>query len=424
MKYVLGIDIGTTNLKVLLVDLNGRELFSSSKRNKVMDSRRSGWAEFSPNFIYNEIAQLIRDAVDHVDRSDSIKALSISSMGETGVLIDGGGKCVYPAIAWYDNRTIPQMKWWQARDYEDMDRYQITGLPLSTSYGLLKLMWLQKNCTDSFQNGRCWLPIGDYIAYRLCGVASTDQTSAWRTMAFDIHRLNWSEKILKTAGVDSSLMPPVVPSGTALGTVHKVAAEETRLDTGCIVVSGGMDAICGMVAVGAIKPGITLDIIGTSEIVLTTVKKDKLSTAIQGAAIDVGPHILPEHYVAFGSMTASGSVVEWFARLLSEKRESLNINAILEELISETTQFENYESPVICLPHFNGNRTPHNDRFSRGSILGLSLETTRKDIYIGILTGLCCESRLVTNSLYKAFDMFPEKVWVSGGASKMNFGWK
>jgi xylulokinase len=416
MTYFLGLDIGTTNIKALLLDLDGRQVLSSTARTRMVEPRLGCWAEYDPEAIYEDVVWLICDLVQRVDRPEAIRALAISSMGETGVPVDARGKPVYPAIAWYDQRTAPQRQWWQEQVGAEAI-YAITGLPVSASYGLLKLMWLRENRPEQFAHCRRWLPIGDYIAHHLCGVSSTDYTLAWRTMALDITRLSWSESLLTQAGLDISLMPPAVSSGTRLGPIRSEVSRKTGLSPDCVLVSGGMDAVCAMVAVGATEPGIVLDIIGTSEILLTTLTAPVLSPAGRNAALDVGPHAVAGNYLTFGSMAASGAIIEWFARLLDGADQAQGLAAILEQLTKEAEQEVRAMAPIVTLPHWRGSRTPYNDTNSRGGLVGLDLGTTRAQIFAGILAGLSFESQAVLASLVSCVGIQPQEIWVAGGAT-------
>ncbi len=167
--YILGLDVGTTNCKAVLADPEGREVVSLSSRIKAVHPGPVGYAEWNPDELYSNVVLLIKRVTEGLE-GDSIRALAISSMGEVGVPIDDHGRWTYPAIAWYDTRTAPQAEWWRESVGPEAI-YRITGLPISTSYGLLKLMWLRENQPECYDRTRKWLPIGDYIAFRLCGAS-------------------------------------------------------------------------------------------------------------------------------------------------------------------------------------------------------------------------------------------------------------
>ena len=324
---------------------------------------------------------------------------------------------MYPAIAWYDTRTEDHSQW--LRDHIGASTiYSITGLPISTSYGLTKLMWLRDNEPDIYHCCQSWLPIGDYIGYRLCDIQCTDRTQAWRTMAYDISKMNWSGELLLASGVNPGLMTDIVQSGLPIGIINRDSASQTGLSPECLLVSGGMDAVCGMIAVGAVSPGVILDIIGTSEILLTTLESPQITQAGMLASLDVGPHAVSNRYLAFGSMTASGAIVDWFARLVSAVDSKYNLKEVLAELTHEAEEENNTTKPILVLPHFRGCRTPYSDVYSRGLIAGLDLTTTHGQIFLGMLEGLCLESQLLLDSLEKLSAQVTKTFWVAGGASE------
>jgi xylulokinase len=417
MTCFIGLDIGTTNSKGLLLDTVTRRLVFASQQTQVNLPGPAGWAEFNPDQIFEGVIRLIKEILQQVENPNEIRALAISSMGETGVPVGPDGSWIYPAISWYDLRTVTQSEWIADHVGASMV-YKTTGLPISTSYGLLKLMWLKENQPAIFQMCKGWLPIGDYIAYKLCGVQATDRTQAWRTMACDINQLSWSDELLDKTGIPASTMVEIVPSGTSLGQIKREIAALTGLAPDCLVVSGGMDAVCGMVAVGATVPGVILDIIGTSEIVISTLDKLSISEAAREASLDVGPHAVDGRYLAFGSMTAAGSVVEWFARLFDTQDSGKNLDDLLSILTHEAEKSSISQIPAIqVLPHFRGSRTPHSDVLSRGLFLGLDLGSTRGQLFRALLEGLSFESRLVFETLNGLTKWPPKEIWVAGGVT-------
>jgi xylulokinase len=412
--YLLGLDVGTTNLKAMLFGLSSRRILSLSQRTPVIHPGPAGWAQYDPEEIWHATVGLIRSAIEQIGTPSAVRALAVSSMGETGIPVAHDGRWVYPAIAWYDRRADSQAHLWQQQVGAERT-YATTGLPPSASYGLLKLMWLKREEPELFAEFDRWLPIGDYIAYRLCGIQCSAYTLAWRTMAFDIRRAQWSEELLKAAGVDYRLMPELCPGGTPLGPIRPRVASITGLPLDCLVVAGGMDAICGMLAVGAIDPGNGLDILGSSELVLTTTYEPHLGDDNLATSLDVGPHVVPGRYVVFGGMTSAGSLVQWFVDLFKPTDCQEIAGNVFSQLTKEAEEYLNEVVPVISLPHFGGSRTPHSDPLSRGVIFGLTPQVNRGQLFLSILQALSFEARLITEQLEKETDCSLDDIWLAGG---------
>lgn len=414
--YLLGLDLGTTNLKAVILDLEGNQITAASRRNQPIYPGPAGWVQYDSEALWQDTLALIQQVVSSVTSPAAILALSISSMGETGVPLGINGQAVYPAISWHDLRTRPQAERWA--DMVGPERtYRITGLPPSTSYGLLKLLWLRAEAPDLFAQCRRWLPLGSYVAYRLCGSQHADYTLAWRTMAFDIHSRTWSAELLAAAAFDRDLWPELCAGGTPLGTIRAEVAALTGLPATCLVVAGGMDAMCAMLAVGAIEPEITLDIIGSSEIILTTTPKPVLSDKCLAASLDVGPHVINGCSVIFGSMTAAGTVTEWFAGLFADLVPE-GLDEVLLRLTREAEMLGNTLPPLTALPHFHGSRTPHSNPHARGALLGLSLQTTRSQLFLSLLQSLCFEARRVLEVLETTAGCESTTLRVAGGATQ------
>jgi len=416
MAYYLGLDIGTTNSKGLLVDPLGNVIFSASRTTRLDNPDLEGWAQYNPDRIFDISIEIIRDIVRSIDNPKEIRSIAISSMGETGVPIDDKGDWVYPAIAWFDTRTEYYTSWIEENIGAERI-YTITGLPLSSSYGATKLIWLKDHEPEVFHRSKRWLPIGDYVGFRLSNVQATDRTQAWRTMVYDINELKWSGDLISALNIDPGVMIEVLTSGTPIGRISRETANMTGLSPDCIYVTGGMDVVIGMIAVGAINTGVLLDMIGTSEILITSLKKPKITQAGMNASLDVGPHAIDDLYLAFGSMTASGALVDWFARLFSGKEEPEEIRKTLLDLTNSAEQIDEVSNWIHVLPHFRGSRTPYSDNQSKGVIAGLDLSTGRGEIFLGLLASLSWESRLIIDELSKLSGQDFNEIWVAGGAS-------
>lgn len=174
-----------------------------------------------------------------------------------------------------------------------------------------------------------------------------------------------------------------------------------------------------MAGVGAIEPGSGLNIVGTSEVILATVDKPILTKSAMVASIDVGPHVHDGKYLVFGSMPSAGSVVEWLARLISGNDRSRALSGIYEETIAEA--LSSREAPgcsPLVLPDFTGSHTPYGDHTSRAAIVGLDLNTTRGQLFLGFLERLSSESAQVVDTLESLLNFRLGSFWGSGGASK------
>ena len=191
-------------------------------------------------------------------------------MGMDGLPIDERGNWLYPLISWHCPRTQPQFDWW-VDNIGAEKTFSIGGNTLWRFSTALRLLWMAEHEPEILKRTHKWLLIEDFVNYMLCGVAATDYTMASCTLLFDQRKLNWSDEMLALSGIDRRLLCDAFPSGTVLGGVTRAAAAATGLAAGTPVVLGGHDYLCGALPVGAIKPGVILDVSGTWEIVLASI---------------------------------------------------------------------------------------------------------------------------------------------------------
>ena len=181
--YLLGIDIGTTNLKANLYDADGRRVAAAARPTVAerRHPRNPDWAEYSPDTLWQATVDNIREVVSQIPDAGQIKALAVVGMGEPIIPVDERGDWRYPAICWFDRRTEPQAKWW--REHFGARRvYGITGQPVSFFLSLNAMLWLREHEPDVFRRAQRRLVVEDYVMFKLAGVYATDYSIASRTM--------------------------------------------------------------------------------------------------------------------------------------------------------------------------------------------------------------------------------------------------
>jgi xylulokinase len=403
-----GVDVGTTNIKAIVFDLRGRIVAQASLPTPTYFPR-PGWAHYDPEELWQQTARAIRMATAQVSNPERIAGIAAASIGETGVPLDDQGQPTFEAIAWFDNRTESQIHWLNRRVGPDRI-FAITGIAPLPMFSLCKLLWIKENAPEAFQRTTRWLLTADYIAYRLCGVAATDYSLASRTLALDIHRLQWSEEMLQAADVPLSIFAPLRPSGAPLGPVTREAAAETGLSTSTMVAAGGHDHVVGAFAVGVNEPGVLLNSLGTAEALFLPLDKPLTDPNVGRQGYTQGAHVAGRYYVFGGQYTMGGSV-EWF-------RQTVGGGADYASLIAEAEETPPGSLGVQFLPHLRQASPPHVDVRTRGAFLGLSTDVTRGALFRAVLEGVAFESRstLEPQLVYAGLDRPRAIVTIGGGA--------
>ena len=381
---LVGLDVGTTNVKAVVCDMTGRTVALASVPQETLHPR-PGWAAFDPERLWELACGVLRGVVSQLDRPDQIVGVGVASFGEAGVLMDEHGRAVDDVIAWYDDRSLPQSERLAAATDPD-EMFRRTGAHVQSIMSLCKLMWIRDERPDVWGRGRTWLNIADYVNYRLCGTMAQSPSLAARTSGFDLGTMDWAGDLLAAADIPRSVLADPVPGGSALGTVHAEAAAATGLPTTAVVGMGGHDHICGAFAAGAVVPGDLLDSMGTSEAMVTAIQRPIQDAEMGRMGYTQGAHAVPGIYYVYGGLYTAGACVDWV-------REACNGGSDHASMLLAAEAVPAGSGGVLFVPHLRLANTPHLDSKSRGAFIGLTSETTTAALTRAVIEGVAFEGR-------------------------------
>ncbi|MGD0879072.1 MAG: FGGY family carbohydrate kinase [Anaerolineales bacterium] len=415
MDFYLGLDIGTTNCKVVAVDRQGQISASASARTPVCKSSDNGIAEYDAKMLWKVGARLVRQVVEKLGSVQNVAGLAVASMGESGVLVDKAGSPLASIPTWYDHRTQPWTGWWRER-LTETEIYDITGLPLDYLYSVNKILWLRENGPEAFSRAFSYLCVADWITYCLTGQFSTSYSMASRTMLFDIHQQSWSETMLRLSDLAADLMPTALPSGILAGKVNRLAEQATGLQEGLPVFTGGHDHICAAIAAGAIEPGIVLDSAGTAEALMVTLETPISGDGMPASGLCCGCHTVRDRYYLLGGLMGGG-VLAWVSRLLTGDDSPRTINRLMDEAASSPPG----ANGVQFLPYLDGSGPPDRAPTAWGAWLGLSLKHTRSDMVRAAVEGLSYGIRYLLEISQTRTNVSVGELRCVGGGSRNGF---
>lgn len=406
-----GVDCGTTRIRALVATADGRPLAEAAEPTPTQ-VLAPGIAQHDPDALWRTLVAVLREVTAAIAGQGRIEGIAVASFGEAGTLLDAEGRALVPALAWYDTRT--------AADLEGLlgtvgaaALTRTTGLCPDPTFALLKLLWYKREAPDAFARARRWLHIGEFLAQRLGARPAADLSLASRTMALDLKRRCWAEALLREAGIAPSLLAPLTASGQRIGTVGDEVAALTGLPPGCAIGLGGHDHIVGALAVGADRPGVMLDSMGTAEALTLILAEPRCDPELGAQGFNEGAILVdrPVAYV-FGGLPTSAACVEWF-------RKGPGAGAAHETLIAEARAAPAGAEGVLFLPHLRIGSPPFPDPVARGALLGLSAEAGRGVLFRALLEGLALDAANILDVLLRdAAIAAPERIVVIGGSTR------
>ena len=413
--YLLGIDVGTSNCKATVVDTQGR-VMGKAGREYFTVQPRPGWQEADPRVIWDAVRAVIAEAVAACENPEPIAGVSVSSFGETMVPVGKDGQPLGNGILYIDPRGQEEAALLRD-DYGEDKLNAVTGASAHSMYSLPKLMWLKRHRPEIFEKTWKFMLFADYVLFRLGAEPHTDYTLATRTAAFDIVRKRWDESLLGFAGIDTDRFCTPVQSGTNVGRINPDIARELGISPDAVLAAGGHDQPCAALGAGAIRQGVAIDGLGTTECLCPAFASPKFGPAMLRSGFSCVPHAAPDMYATIAFTFTSGSVLKWFrdnvGRNCREDAQAAGMNVydyIIEQASPEVC-------PVFVLPHYAGAATPYMDNDASGAIFGLSINTTARDIAKGILEGITFEMVRNTDALSEA-GIEIEELRAVGGLAK------
>lgn len=390
-----GIDIGTTGCKLTVYSDSGEFLYKSYAEYEA--SRSTSEHEIDGFVIWQAVKSIIKDTAQNIGNID---AIGVTSFGETFVLLDENDNVLAPCMLYTDPRGTDE-----AASFDSSLIMKTAGVKPHSMYSLPKLMWIKNNRPDIYEKADKVLLFEDYIVYMLTGVRQIDVSLAARTMALDIKKGEWSREIFDFAGIDIEKMSKVVPSGTVAGKVKEDLSKELGL-TDTVIVNACHDQVASATGAGALKSGMAVDGTGTVECVVPIFDKIPENENIYNDNYAVVPFIEKGKYVCYAVSFTGGAAIKWFrdnfAKDLSYKQ--------LDSLIDNTP------GDILVVPHFAGAGNPYMDPFSKASFVGVTLGTTRADLYKAVMEGVTYEMLLNLRHLEVA-GINPERLIATGGGA-------
>jgi len=399
-SVLFGLDIGTTACKLVAFDAAGTAL-AQAREEYPLEHPHKGWAELDPDIIFDAARTVISRVALRV-RDYSSVALAISSQGEAFVPVDIRGQWLMRAPVTVDTRGKEAAARFR-HAFGDEDIAGITGHRLTHWSTLSKLLWMKQSADDHLR--RTWrvFSVGDYVLHRFGLEPRMDLSLAARTVMLDVNELTWSTRLLERAGIDMSVLPPLAPAGTPIGTIEG-GLPELGLHVPMTAVAGGHDQACAALGAGVITAGTGLYSLGTTEsLAIATAGPQQ---ALPMANLPNYPHVVPGSFIAIAGTQNGGRLLRWYDDLVRASGAAETLAEVADR-----------PSPAIVIPHFAGTNTVLDDDLALGVIAGLSLDSDRPAITHALLEGITSDQRIALAEIRRC-GLPVERLNAVGGATR------
>jgi len=398
----LGIDIGTSSVKAVLVDERGA--IAALAADALQVSRPApGFSEQSPQDWWRATVNAVR-GLPSASRA-AVRAVGLSGQMHGATLLDGEDRPLRPAILWNDGRSAQECLELERRV---PDSRAITGNIMMPGFTAPKLLWVSRHEPDVFRRTACVLLPKDYVRLKLTGEKISDMSDASGTGWLNVGRRDWSDAMLGATGLDRKHMPKLSEGTSPAGTVSAEAAAELGLPR-AVVAGGAGDNAASAAGLGVVAPGQAFLSLGTSGVLF--VVTDRFRPNAERAA-HAFCHCLPGRWHQMSVMLSASATLDWAARLAGEGDLARLVAAAKDRGLTRQAPF--------FLPYLSGERTPHNDPQARGVYFGIGADSTAADLTLAVLEGVAFAFADGLDVLLEAGSTVGE-ISVTGGGARLPF---
>lgn len=400
----LGIDIGTSGVKAILIDAKGKPLGEASAPLEILRPK-PGWSEQSPADWWQAtlaaIDALSKAEPDHMAR---VRGLGLSGQMHGATLLDANGEVLRPCILWNDGRASAE-----CREIEKTcpSARALSGNIAMPGFTGPKLLWVKHHEPEIFEKSAKVLLPKAYVRYLLSGEMIEDMSDASGTLWLNVQKRDWSEDLLAATGLTKAHMPDLVEGSAPAGKLKKTLCERWGITGDVIIAGGGGDNAASACGIGAIRPGEGFVSLGTSGVLF--VSNDRFRPNTEGA-VHAFCHAIPDTWHQMGVILSATDSLNWLASLTGQKAAKLSKAAEAR-----------FAAPgeEIFLPYLSGERTPHNDANARGSFVGLSHLSDPARLTQAVMEGIAFAFRDSQRVLADAGTKIDRLLAVGGGSNSV-----
>ena len=385
---VLGVDIGTTSVKAIAFTPEGRRL-AAAQEEYALIRPKPGYYELDSLRMLEAVRTVIGVVCARAGRGE-IRAVACSALGEAVLPVDSSGNPLGNTVVALDHRAADQARA-LAESIAPEQFFRITGQALHPIASICKILWWREHEPELFARARMFLCWNEMLAMYLGVRPAVSPSLAARTGLYDLRSGAWSQRLMQLADLSQERLGRIAAAGEVVDRVDRSRAGQLGLHPRCVYVSGGWDQVCAALGCGAVREGIVVNSMGSTDSLNATYRGVNTSPAMLDNRLTCTPAAVAGLYCTNAFSLSGGNLLAWFRdQLDGERAERLAGEGknYFEELVAESAHSRH---PALVLAHFSGSGTPHMDAESRGAVLGLSLASGKADIARGMVEGIALE---------------------------------
>ena len=403
-KYLIGIDVGTTGTKSMLISETG-EIISHAYAGYTSETPENGWFEQSAEDLWRAVVDTVREVTSNRNVAENTVAISLSTQGGTLIPVDRDFHPLHPAIVWNDQRCTRQREQF-AEKFGSEYLYRKSGWGMMNGLNALQIAWLRENRPEICNSTAMFLSVPDFVSARMTGRAVVDISNVGINQLADIQAGAYDEGILDWLGISQNQLAKIVPSGTTIGTLLPAVAAELGLNESVLLISGAHDQYAGMLGAGIVESGELL--IGTGTAWALTMLSDApdFDSGLAQSVSATG------NWGSLAAISSGGICLDWFRKSIAGNEEE----ALSYDEINAAIQRKPSANPPLFFPYFTGGPFPLNDSSCKAAFVGLDLSHDRIDLARAVMEGVALQSAWGIETFSRKTPI--RKIKLSGGAAK------
>ena len=405
----IGIDLGTSSVKVILID-HEQNILATSNSSLTVQSPKDGYNEQNPQEWIDATIECLNALKEKKPKEFSqTVSMGISGHMHGATLVDSNGKVIRPCILWNDTRSHKECYEFENQQF---DVRSISGNITMPGFTAPKINWIKNNELESFKKISKVLLPKDFLRFYLTGEYFSEMSDASGTLWLDIKQRKWSDKLLTCSYLEEKNMPQLVEGNEEAGILKKTLKDKFQFDNNVIIVGGAGDNAAAAAGMGITEQNQSFISLGTSGVFFSPTQRFLSNT---GDAVHSFCHCLPNKWHLMSVMLSASNCLDWICSITNS-----SITDTLQNVENYFAEVNLLENSSFFLPYLSGERTPHNDPHIRGSFHSIKTTTDATNMQYAVIEGVSFGILDGINSVLKVNNNF-EKIFMVGGGSRSEF---